>query len=623
MDFARKIGKEPEPRTWKKIRQPLVTTKDNLLSEDTSFSEDRGFINWKKWLADRKKQNRYIEFVTGRSQDEQLQNSSEKFRSFIEMKNLMEHAAIPIVTDKYRGRPEFWKMPEFLPDRGDACLPEVSLTLSKKDLTSDLMHVGLPDLIAKERDLATQKKEKFWKRSEYLKTRKLELAEKIALLMPKEPEMATLAIQGHAYQKKKLPLLRKPPITIETSIESEDDPHEDADEAVILKIQDREFVWQKSLFRPEPVDTDPIIWSLTFTSKSDEQIEKEIVLENKGTRVIEYHWRYSPFRTDSIFFEKHGSQFFFNKTKELILPGQIVKIKVWYRSKTCGVFTEYWRFITDPKLSSSTFIFRFWGYTIDTQNIELIDHQMIDEYLNRCIRDSTIRSIIKEILDRVEHSEPPEPPYKMLISQKELFASLNSDYHYHPNIVMQLQRIYSDVTDESTSTWNLSLDSLRDILLQIEDTNYKRDMLTRFNELCKQSLRPRLFESDVEYYNKYDAVYNILCAFANLFENESELVKRNSLIQEEPTTPIKVKQKLTPLFQRSNNSLREVQSKTLNDQPESTVLVQEENKSFGLNLQLYREIFFIRIYKALEEAIERVCASIDSFHRLNELKFKI
>ncbi|KYQ51572.1 MYCBP-associated protein [Trachymyrmex zeteki] len=621
MDFARKIGKPDKPRIWKKTRQPLVTTRDNLLSRDTSFSEDRGFINWKKWLADHKKQNRYIEFVTGRSQGEQLQNSSEKFRSFVEMKNLMEHAAIPMVSDKYRGRPEFWKTPEFLPDRGDACLPEVSLTLSKKDLTfpSDLMHVGLPDLIAKERSLATQKKEEFWKRSEYLKTRKLELAEEIALLVPKEPEMTTLAIQGHAYQKKKLPLLRMPLITI---TESEDEPREDADQAVILKIQDREFVWQRSLFRMEPVDTDPIIWSLTFTSKTNEQIEREIVLENKGTRVIEYHWRYSSFRTYGMSFERHGSQFFFNKTKGLILPGQIVKIKIWYRSRTCGVFTEYWRFITDPKLSFSTFMFRFWGCTTDTQSIELTNRQMIDEYLNHCIRDWTIRSIIEEILDRVEHSEPPEPPYEILISQSDLFASLNSCYHYHPNIVMQLYRIYSDVTGESTSTWNLSLDSLRDVLLQIKDTNYRRDMLARFNELCKQSLRPRLFESDVEYYNKYDAVYNILCAFTNLFENESELVKRNSLIREEPAMPIEVKQKLTPLSQRSNNNLQELHSKTVNNQPE-TALVQEENESFGLNLQLYREIFFIRIYKALEEAIERVCASIDSFHKLNELKFKI
>lgn len=624
MDFARKIGKSEQPRIWKKTRQPLITTRDNLLSGDRSFSEDRRFINWKKWLADRKKQTRHIESVTGRSQTDQLQNSSERFRAFVEMKNLMEHAALPVITDKCRGGPEFWRTPEFLSNRGDACLPEVFLTPSRKDLNlrPDLMHIGLPDLIAKERDLVVQKtKEEFWKSSGYLKTRKLELTEEIALLLPKEPETATLAIQGHAYKRKKLPLLRIPPITITEP--DEDEPLENADQAAILKIQDREFVWQRSLFgRTEPVDSEPVMWSLTFVGKLDERVEKEIVFENKGTHVIAYHWRYSPFRTYGVSFERRGSPFFFNKTKGLILPGQIVKIKVWYLSRIRGVFTEFWRFVTEPKLSSSTFIFRLSGCTTDIQSEKLTDCRMIDEYLNRCIRDSTISSIIEDIIAGVEHREPPELSYEVSLSQSDLFVSLNPLYHYHPSIIMQLQKIYFDVTDESMPTWNLSLDTLRDILLQIENTSYKRYMLARFNELCKQSLRPRLTEFDVACYTKYDAVYNILCAFANLFENESELVKRNSLIQEESAMLIEAEHKLTSSSRKSNNSPQEIHSKKLNARLE-TILVQEEKESFNLNLQPYREIFFIRIYKALEEAIERVCFSIDSFHRLNELKLKI
>lgn len=623
MDFARKIGKSEKPQIWKKTRQPLVTSRDNLLSEDKPFSEDRRLINWKKWLADRKQQTRRIESVTGRSQADQLQNSSERFRAFVEMKNLMEHAALPVITDKCYDGPEFWRTLEFLPKHGDACLPEVFLTPSKKDLNlrPDLMHIGLPDLIARERDFVVQKtKEEFWKSSEYLKTRKLELTEKIALLLPKEPETATLAIQGHAFKdKKKKPLLRIPPITITEPDENE--ALENADQAAVLKIQDREFVWQRSLVgKTELVDSKPVMWSLTFMGKIEERVEKEIVFENKGTHVIAYYWRYSPFRTYGVSFERRGSPFFFNKTKGLILPGQIVKMKVWYRSRIHGVFTEFWRLVTEPKLSSSTFIFRLWGCTTDVQSEKLTDYRTIDEYLNRCIRDSTIRSIIEEIIAGVEHHQPPEPPYEM--SQSDLFVSLNPFYHYHPSIVMQLEKMYFDVTDESMPAWNLSLDTLRDILLQIKNTNYKRDMLARFNKLCKQSLRPRLYEFDVACYNKYDAVYNILCAFANQFENESELIKRNSLIQEESAMLIEAEQTLTPLSRKSNNSPQEIHSKKLNAQLE-TPLVQNEKESFTLNLRPYREIFFIRIYKALEEAIEKVCSSIDSFHRLNELKFKI
>lgn len=623
MDFARKIGKPEKPQIWKKTRQPLVTTRDNLLSGDISFSEDRRLINWKKWLADRKKQTRHIEFVTGRSQADQLQNSSERFRALVEMKNLMDHAVIPVplIADKYDGA-AFWRTPEFLPDRGDACLPEIFLTPSRKDLNlhPDLLHIGLPDIIAKERDLAVQKtKEEFWKRNEYLKMRKLELSEEIALLLPKEPDMATLAIEGRGFKKDKLPFLRIPPISITEPDENE--PLEHADQMIILKIQDREFIWQRSLFeRTEPLSTEPIMWSSTFVGKINEQIEKEITFENKGTHVIVYYWRFSPFRTYGVSFERRGSPFFFNKTKGLILPGQTVRIKVWFRSRIYGIFTEFWRFVTEPKLSFSTFIFRFWGCATDVQSEELIKCRTIDEYLNRCIRDSTICSVIEEIIAGVESSEPPEPPYEMSLSQSDLFVSQNPYYHYHPNIVMQLQTIYFDVTDKNMPAWNLSLNTLRNILLQIENTNYKRDMLSRFNKLCKQSLRPRLIEFDVARYNKYDTVYNILCAFANLFENESEFVKRNNLIREESAMTMEVKQKLKPLAEKFNNSLQKIYSKKSNDESE-TALMQEE--SFNLNLQSYGEIFFIRIYKALEEAIERVCSSIDSFHKLNELKFKL
>ncbi|XP_011640171.1 MYCBP-associated protein-like [Pogonomyrmex barbatus] len=594
MDFERKIGKSDKRRTWQKKRQPLVTTRDNLLSGDTSFSEDRRFINWKKWLADRKKQTRRIESITGRSQADQLQSSSERFRAFVEMKNLMEHAAIPVpvIADKYRGGPEFWKTFEFLPERGDTCVPVLSLTPSRRDLNlpPDLMHVGLPDLIAKERDLVALKlKDESWKRSDYLKAR---------------TGNSTIGHSRTCLSEKEQPLLLfRIPLT--TIMESEDELCEDANQAVVLKIQDREFVWRKSFFETESTDADPIMWSLSFTSKINERIEREIVLENKGTRVIVYHWRDLPFRSYGVFLEIRGSPFFFNKTKELILPGQIVRIKVWYRSRTSGVFTEFWRLVTDPILSSSTFVFRFWGCTKDSA--ELTDYRMIDEYLDCRIRDSTIHSIIEEIMDRIDYES--ELPHETSFSQSDVFISLNPHYYYHPSIVMQLQAIYSDVTDDDTSSWNLSLHTLRDIILEIKDSDYRRDMLARFNDLCNQSLKPNLTEPDVTYSSKYNAVYNILCTFANLFEDESEFVKRNNLIQE----PIKMKQKQMPLSQKSNNSLQKERGEKLTKQSED-VQVHTEKENSDLNLRRYREIFFVRICKALEEAIEQVCASIDSFH---------
>lgn len=625
MDFARKIGKSDELTTWKRLRMPIVTTKDNLISADTSFSEDRRLVNWKRWLADRKKQSRRIELVTGRSQVDQLQSSSERYRTFVETKELMEHAAIPtpVIPDKYRGGPEFWRTPESLPARGDACLPEVSLTFTRRQLNlpPDLTRVGLPDLTAKERHVVGLKaKEEPWKCGEYLKTRKLELVKEISLLLPKEPETATLAVRGKAFRKKK----RQPRIPlISITKPDEEEFDEDIDQTTVLKIQDRKFVWRRCFLGTEATDTEAeaITWSLTFESKIDEQVEKEIVLENRGIRVILYHWRDSTYRLTGASIQKRGSPFFFNKTKGLILPGQIARIKVWYRSRSGGISTERWRLITDPKLSPSAFVFRFWGCATDIQNAESTDDRAIDEYLDRCVRDSIVRSVVEEIMASVQHSKPPEPLYKTLFLENDLFSSLNPSYFYYPSIVTQLHEMYYDVTDESASSWNLSLGTLRDVLLQIEETNCRRDMLARFYELCKRCLRPTLY--DVTRDNKSDAVYDVLCAFANLFETESDFVKNNSLIRkQQPAATLGVDydpQRSTSFLRGFNNSFRETHSAKSIDQSQSTQ-AQSERETFDLNLQLYGEVFFIRMYKALEEAIERVCAIIDSFNRLNQLE---
>ncbi|XP_032667159.1 MYCBP-associated protein-like [Odontomachus brunneus] len=620
MDFARKISKSDEPLTWKRSRMPIITTRDNPLSEsDASLSEDRRLVNWKRWLADRQRRSRRIELVTGRSQIDQLQGSSERHRAYVETKELMEHASIPVpvIPDKYRGGPEFWRTAELLPDRGDDSLPEVSLTFTRKQLNlpPDLTRIGLPDLTAKERDLVGLKiKEEPWRRDEYLKTRKLELAREISLLLPKEPEIAALAVRGRAFRKKK-PRPRIPLISITKP--DEEESCEDVDQTTILKIQDREFIWRKCSCGTEATDAEAIMWSVTFESKIDERVEKEISLENRGSRVILYHWRDSSCRLTGATIRKRSSPFFFNKTRGLVLPGQFARIKVWYRSRVHGVSTECWRLVTEPRLSPSEFVFRFWGCAVDGDT-ESTDDRAIDEYLDRRVRDSIVRSIVEEVVAGVEHSQPPEPVYKTLFLESDLFSSLNPRYFYHPSVVMQLREMHREIADENAPAWNLSLDILRNTLLQIGETSYRRDMLARFYELCKRCLRPTLH--DVTRDNKSDAVYDVLCAFANLFEAESDFVKNNSLIREkQPVATLKVDhkpQRSTSFSRGTNNNLREARGAKSTDQSQN---IQTQNKqgTLDLNLQPYREAFFIRMYKALEEAVGRACAIVDSFNRLN------
>jgi len=547
------------------------------------------------------------------------------------MKDLMSHAAIPtpVLPDKYRGGPEFWRTPEYLPDRGDICLPRISLAPTRKDLNlpPDMMCVGLPDLTAKEKSFfSLEAKEELWKRSEYLKTRKLKLAKEIALLLPKETEMATLAVQGCAFESK-LPrcLCSIPPITVAppATIPEEEPPSEEDEE--VLKIQDREFTWKRS--QAHLAKTEPVTWSLIFESEIDERIEKEIVLENKGTRVIVYHWRDSFLQSSQINLVRRGSPFFFNKTKGVILPEETVRIQMHYVSKKRGAFTESWQLVTEPRFPSA-FIFRFWGCATDAKGSELLPHREIDKHLDQCIRDSTIGLIMEDLLRITERTKLPDPSDEELFSQDDLFKIRNPSYHYHPSIVMQLQDMYSELLnkDESEHSWDLSLDTLRDILLEIKDVNHRRDMLTRFNDLCKQSLRPDLTRSDIDSSSKYNAVYNILSSFANLFDTESEYVKDKyykMYIQKEPPI-ILCPRRPSRRKSKSENNLR-IQKDLLEICPPDEAMMRErEEKYYATNLQPYRESLFIRIYKNLQETIERICDSIDSYNNINELhKHKI
>lgn len=619
MDFARKIGKLDEPPTWKRNRPSFITIRDKLLSMDiNSISEDHRLLNWKRWLTERKRLSHYIKSITGRSQIDQLQNVTYRFRSLVELKNLMEHTAIRIsvIPDKYRGSPEFWRTPEYLPVRGDICLPHISLAYTRMYLNpTDLMRVGLSDLLAKEQSLIALKlKEDSWKRSEYLKKRNLELEEKIALLLPKEPEMKTLAIQGYTFRKKRR--CRIPPIIITEFNDKEETRSGNSDKAIIFQIQDEEFIRRICLFQTQPGNAEPITWSLIFESEIDERIEKEIVLENKGIRVIIYHWQDLSFQLNNMNSKRGYSSFFFNKSKELAFLGQTIRVKMWYLSSNRGVFSESWQLVTKPMFNSSTFILRVWGCTIDTKYSELADHRVINEYLDRCIRDSVIYEIIEIIMNSVKYSTLSQSTYETLLSRDNFFNSQNSCHYYYLTIVMQLKKIYCNVVNENVQLWNLSLDMLRDIFLQTKNTNYRQEIFSQFNNFCKQSLRSDLIWIDIAYSNKHNAVYGILCNFVNLFDDKREFAKETYVIQKNPTLLATNQQKSIFSSQESEiHSLKMHSSKLINRSQEMLKI----KKNCDFNLQSYKEIFFICIHKTLEETIEAICITIDFYIKLNEL----
>lgn len=633
MDYARKIGKSDEPKKWVKQFTTTVTTRDGLISPQSIFLEDRRLANWRRWLDRRTIQCKRITSTTGRHRNDQILNSCEKVRPLIEMRNLMDYATVPIpvIPDRYRGGTEFWRTPKTLPKRGP-CLPDITFTPSKKELNAipELTYVDLPELTEKEKDLVGLKsKEPSWRRSRYLKRREKELSKEIATLVPKQPETKDLAIRNSIAAIKE-PFRRIPPITVSDTEGKEQDAgfycDRYSEQAIVLKIQDREIVWQNVSSKQDRAESDPITWNLTFRGKINERTEKEIVFENKGNRVIVYQWRHPTFRSNVIPLAKRTSSFFFDKTKGVILPGQIVKLKIWYVGVSY-VSTEFWKLTTDPILCSSPLVFRFWGCA-ETPNVPPVNFraaQIVDKYLNRCIRNTAIREIINDIMENVSFARHPEPAYGSLFLESELFAIQNSLCFYNPTLLIEFHKIYYNATNQTKHRWNMLLNDIREILLKIEQPERRNIILSQFAELYKECLQPSLYRS--VRHNKYETIYNLLCSFFNLFEIESESARNAYLVNEykessvmAPQTSYTMSMNASQPSVKSNNwrNRRARKSSIRSQNSQVRTITEQRTCTIPANDSLYKEIFFIRIYELLGETIIRIFASIESFDNLNE-----
>ncbi|XP_076166652.1 MYCBP-associated protein [Ptiloglossa arizonensis] len=620
MDYRRRIGKPKGPKKWVEPLQRDLSVQDSPMYLDERNKEAASLVNWRKWLANRQKQYKRIESYTGRHRTDQLLNSCEKIRPFVEMKNIMYYASIPVpvTPDKFRGGPEFWRTPQKLPNR-DPCLPDITITPSKQELNvlPELTFVDLPELIEKEKDLVgLRSKVPLWERSPYLMKRKRELSNEIKLLVPKEPETRDLVIVGHDFVSKK----RESRLSLVTIFDTEEDNECDRstprDQTVILSIQDRDVIWQPLALKDDEVQ--PIEWNLFFSGQVEQRIEKEIVFENKGNRVIVYEWRNASIRLKTIPSRRRPGPFFFNKTKGVILLRQIVKLTVCYRPRIPGIFSELWRLKTDPVLCPSPLIIRLSGCAKNVDITTVNDPvSMIDGYLDRCIRDVTIREIIEDILENVHSVKPPEPFYGSLFLESDVFAIKNPLCFYYPSLVLDLHKIYQNATNQYEKHWNLSLEDLRETLLRIKEPRRRHDMLSQFSRICKECLKPVLPIS--VRYGKREMVYNLLCTFFNRFEDERQyakcFAKRSKESVDEPKTVGE-----SNVSVKGNNS-RSKRGRRLTSTREQSGPVQDVTiEQFGVVVddRAYKEVFFIRVYQLLKITIGRVLATIDSFDNLNK-----
>ncbi|XP_046742413.1 MYCBP-associated protein-like [Diprion similis] len=610
MDHGRRIGRKETPLTLKRpCNTSIVTVTDPPYSKDKPIVEDRRLKNWNTWLRRHRIQCEALRGGVSNAKADMVMNSCEEVRAQIEMKNLMEYAAVPVtpIPGKSTGSPGFWKVPPTLSNHGNPCLPDVGPVLTKKELNSfpTLEHIEVPKCIREEKNLSNlEGLVPRWKRNSYLSKRRQELASSIAILQPSCPETETeLVVRGRRFgrpeEEQEVP--RLPVISItDASIESEESEVKiTVDEAVVVTLEINGVRVTRGEENIHKGSKD-LVWSLTFFNAVNQRSKKCLCLENKGTMAIAYEWRDTAWASKILpLGSRSETSFFFNKNKALILPGQKTEIPIWFKKRRAGIFSESWRLVTEPKLCGANLIMRMWGCASSEDSGS---GGSVDAYLDRCIRDSSVRETLDFIISNVSPSRPPEPAYKSCYLEAELFRAKNPSYFYHASAIAELYKLWDNsLVSDVAATWNLSLVELRSLLFRIDDPELRNKRLKEFTDLCKECLKPDGFSTDKSV--KYGVVYNVLCAFANRMEEENAIVKRSCILSQ-------------PDNVASINSSIEISRESLSPKIMGTNEWHTSLKS--TEILLYGQVFYTRIYELLVETIEQMCAAIDSVNNLNE-----
>ncbi|KAL7295277.1 hypothetical protein TKK_0011413 [Trichogramma kaykai] len=613
-------------------------------AQQESIEEDHRLANWKRWLRDRERRQKYLSAALKREPYELALNAYERARDKNETAcgDLGAKTVDRVDRVKYsKDDLDFWRPPERLHKYSEAKGDDVTLTepqrlrklVAPKARISRIRRSNNLS-VALEND-ATSRKTTTCGNAAAASGDGLQMGEP-----PSNLSCRSLAVIGKAftppdYDKK---VLRLPVITV-TEPERKRPLLQDPDSRAVLLIRDRELVAEGGRFfeRLSRVRTEklkrskkdqhakkyaysvydshvykifgkeppPIVWTVHFHSKGDEICKKFLRIENKGVKIMTFDWlSSSPDCFPDMPYRRIDSCFFFDKTSFKIYPGQVLDFRVLFHSKKSRVASELWTLQIQPQIYPSPIQVRLWGMSEGLDEIKRENDKIeeVTEKLELLVRDSITRELANALIDMATSCPLiDETPYDLFFLERDIFRSLNRRHHYKSVQINELKFMWQEtIDDEATSEWNLDLADLRAALLKIEDPLLQRDMLKRFGALCDELLLPDDTYTQPRGSSR-QMVYWLLGEFFNEFETTSHSVWHGCRL-------------LPP----RDDHCEEEEEDEGEGEEEAATACGESDEEKAAHLRLYHETMHMRIYALLCRTINQVCHALESDNLYNK-----
>ncbi|XP_076799702.1 MYCBP-associated protein-like isoform X3 [Clavelina lepadiformis] len=489
----------------------------------TALDQEKALLNWRKRMADRKRQQGYISSLLQKPQDRLVMNQDDEYRSIQEKRKLLDRAIPAVDYGKgYRVGSEFWGQRESFGD--DLKGIKMTLTKTEKGSPVEFEHIGKPTSVkheigatwAGERPTADPRRN--WYSSRYLKRRTRELEAIMTELDPYRPAIADLEVIGNLDQSD--PAVRR----------NYDEAHSLYDATGVLwdqKLTDGDplskypDVISKPVIGPSIVfngtraswngsstehkDKVGVVARVTFETKATERTSSDLVVENDGTTAIYFEWRKIPrppafesLKPDTL------QRFYFNTGQGVILPGDTKKFPFVFKSPNAGIFTETWELLTRPTVMGGA------ALQVVLKGIALQDdssteeRMRIEKELEAREAKVVVKRIIEDIVRGIQSPERSPSPIDAYITEEEVFSRKNPGCFYDHETILELKNIYLQLFAEDEGEgreWDLSLDELQSCVTAVPDEEAREELLTGLNKIIGRLSFPPLTPSQRLMYN--------------------------------------------------------------------------------------------------------------------------
>ncbi|KAI8913683.1 MYCBP-associated protein family-domain-containing protein [Gorgonomyces haynaldii] len=405
--------------------------------------EEHALTNWHRHELEWAKIESLIAKKLGKQEDDLLMRRLGEYRQSMEEKDLIEQAML-LLEERHVN---FWK----------------SGLVIGNDLLG--LHFSMPRGGPREiRRVRMDEAPPRWKKDEYREQKKKELANIISKIDPfYNAPGGFLCVQGHGQPNELVaPLVER------------------------LETQSS-FVEVKPKEEPK-IEQASLVFSshrLFFSANVNQVTSSIVTIHNQGTKAIHFEWQRQ--ELTKITGKQRQGSFYLLHTRGVILPGTSFDFPIVFRSQDHGIFREVWVCETEPKLNQDKRV-ELQGMAIEPDTME-DKRKSIEELLLHRQAQTAAQDVIQilfkrlgEGIDQVEYRGPLE--------EEKIFTNMNQSLGlvYLPNIHEKLEKLARDTYQELgfSGKWDQSVDTLYDLISQLEDREARSKSIELLNQLVKE-----------------------------------------------------------------------------------------------------------------------------------------